>query len=192
MGKKLMAIWLGLTVAAVGCGRVRSTAQVSDACSLLTSEEIASVQGETVQATKGGSRADGGLSTSQCFFQLPTFSRSISLEVTEDVSGSGKTEQFWERRFGEGAERSEAEEERAERQRELGEKAETGEQSVDAGPQPVEGIGDEAFWSGTQVNGSLYVRKGPSIIRLSVGGPADQAAKIEAAKRLAEKVAAKL
>ena len=192
MGKKLIAIWLGLIVASVGCGRARSTTQVHDACSLLASEEIQTVQGESVQSTKGGSRADGGLSTSQCFFQLPTFSKSISLEVTQDVSGSGRTDEFWERRFGEGAERGEAEEERAERQRELGEKGDMGEQSVDAGPQPVEGIGDEAFWAGTQINGSLYARKGSSIIRLSVGGPADQTAKIEAAKRLAEKVIAKL
>lgn len=192
MEKKLMAVCLGLVVTAAGCGRTSLTRQISDACSLLTSDEIASVQGEAVQATKGSSRAAGGLSTSQCFYTLPTFSRSISLEVTQDVSGSGKSEEFWERRFGEGAERSEAEEEQAERQRELGEKGETGEKSIDAGPQPVEGVGDEAFWAGTQINGSLYVRKGSSIIRLSVGGPADQAAKIEAAKKLSENVIAKL
>ena len=192
MGKKLMAIWLGLLITAVGCGRAHSTTQVHDACSLLTTEDIHAVQGEAVQTTKGGSRADGGLSTSQCFFQLPTFNRSVSLEVTQDVSSSGKTEELWERRFGEGAERSEAEEERTERQRELGEKGETDEKSIDVGPQAIDGVGDEAFWSGTQINGSLYVRKGPSIIRLSVGGPADQTAKIETAKRLAEKVIARL
>src|SRR5712691_5068666 len=53
-----------------------------DACTLLTSKEIQSVQGEALKEVKSSGRTDAGFSTSQCFFTLPTFTNSISLTVT--------------------------------------------------------------------------------------------------------------
>ena len=51
------------------------------ACALLTSAEIAKVQGEApVRAKESASGA-----SESCFFELPTFTRSISLEVTRGV-----------------------------------------------------------------------------------------------------------
>jgi hypothetical protein len=49
----------------------------------------------------------------------------------------------------------------------------------------VEGIGDEAFWTGNRVGGALFVLKGNAYLRISVGGAGDQAAKIEKSKTLA-------
>jgi hypothetical protein len=59
-------------------------------------------------------------------------------------------------------------------------------------PLKVEGVGDEAYWTGTRVGGALYVLKGNSYIRISVGGAGDQAAKIEKSKKLAESVLKRL
>ena len=62
--------------AATGKGKI-------DACALLTSQEIRSVQGESLKETKASGKAEGGFSISQCFFTLPTFTNSISLAVTQ-------------------------------------------------------------------------------------------------------------
>jgi hypothetical protein len=43
-------------------------------------------------------------------------------------------------------------------------------------------FGDETFWMGNRVGGALYVLKGNSYVRVSIGGPADQASKIKGSK----------
>jgi hypothetical protein len=55
-------------------------------------------------------------------------------------------------------------------------------------PQPVAGLGDAAFWTGNQLNSSLYVRKNNVIVRLSIGGAEEPSAKIKKATALAEKI----
>src|SRR5882762_8948077 len=60
-----------------------------DACALLTSQEIESVQGEALKETKLTGQAAGGFSISQCFFTLPTFTNSVSLLVTQKGAGAG-------------------------------------------------------------------------------------------------------
>src|SRR6476620_6371675 len=49
-----------------------------DACTLLTSNEIQSIQGEPVKDSKLSGRSDGGFLISQCFFGLPTFVNSAA------------------------------------------------------------------------------------------------------------------
>jgi hypothetical protein len=72
-----------------------------DACALLTSDEIRSVQGEALKETKLSGGIEGGLNRSQCFFALPTFNNSISLVVTERGAGSSARDPrvFWEETF---------------------------------------------------------------------------------------------
>ena len=132
-----------------------------DACQILTKKEISAVQGETYSDTKLTPR-DGG---SQCFYQLPTFTKSVSVDV---IRGSGK--EFWDQNF----ERSEEAEEKS------------------RPPVRVEGVGDEAFWAGSKVAGSLYVRKGDAVLRVSVGGPGTEAEKMAKSKRLALKALRRL
>src|ERR1700730_509313 len=47
-----------------------------DACALLTSKEIESVQGEPLKETKPSGKSEGGFAISQCYFALPTFANS--------------------------------------------------------------------------------------------------------------------
>jgi hypothetical protein len=143
-----------------------------DACAMLTSEEIKSIQGEGLKETKLSQGSADGLNVSQCFFTLPTFTNSISLAVTQRADGPGARDprQFWKETFHEG---------------EKDRKEEEGESRP---PQKISGIGDEAFWMKSRAAGILYVLKGSSYIRISIGGRGDQQAEIRKSKALAQKV----
>jgi hypothetical protein len=157
-----------------------------DACALLTSKEIEAVQGESVKETKLSGQSAGGLSVSQCFFTLPTFTNSVSLQVTQRGEGAGGKDpkEFWRDTFHE-EKRTEKDTDRDKKQ---GEEEEEGQSR----PQKVQGIGDEAYWTGSRVGGALHVLKGNSYIRIGIGGPSDQATKIKKSKALAEKAIARL
>ena len=148
----------------------------TDACTLLTKEEIQAVQGEPFIDSRGSGKTGGGLSVSQCYFQLPQAVNSIVVTVTQKAEGPGARDpaKHWEEIF--------HRDERAEKKEEEGEKE----------PEKVEGIGDEAFWTGNRVGGALYVLKGNSYIRISVGGAGDQADKIKKSKILAQSILGRL
>jgi len=138
------------------------------ACSLLTKEETQAVQGEPFKDTKPSENSAAGLSVSQCYFELPTPVNSIVLTVTRKAEGGRDPSQSWREIFHreESARKKEDKEEEKE-------------------PLKVEGVGEEAFWTGNRVGGALYVLKGNCYIRISVGGAGDQAQKIESSKKLA-------
>jgi hypothetical protein len=149
-----------------------------DACALLTSQEIEAVQGEAVKETKLSGQSTGGFSVSQCFFTLPTFNNSVSLLVAQKGEGGNARDprDFWRDTFDETKAKENKEKEKEE----------------STPPKKVPGIGDEAFWLGTRVGGSLYVLKGNAYVRVSIGGPADQAIKMAKSKSLAQKALARL
>ena len=165
------------------------------------------MQGEEPADAQGSEHLTGTLSMSQCFYRLPTFSKSINLEVTRAAPGPAVAD-FWRKSFGRAAveerEQKREREERGEREREKelererasggvregghAEEEGRGEGDEGARPQRVAGIGDEAYWSGNPVSAALYVLKKDTIIRLSIGGPEDPSVKIKKAKTLAQKV----
>ena len=59
-------------------------------------------------------------------------------------------------------------------------------------PKRVRGVGDEAFWVGNRLAGSLYVRKGSAVLRVSVGGAGTEEEKIEKSKALAKRALKRL
>jgi len=130
------------------------------ACSLLTSAEIAAVQRETPSEKRETVSKRGELDVAQCFYVLPTFARSVSLEVAR-----GNVAALLERAR-EGSE---------------GEKGEKEEHAA----LPVRGLGDEAFWSGSARLGGLYVRRRDLLLRIAVGGAEGQKAKLAKLRRLA-------
>jgi hypothetical protein len=157
-----------------------------DACALLTSKEIESVQGEAIRETKLTGQSSGGFSVSQCFFTLPTFTNSVSLLVAQkaECAAARDPKEFWRDAFHEKKAR--------ERDKDPSQKKSEREQERETPPQKVPGIGDEAYWTGSRVGGALYVLKGNSYVRISIGGPSDQATKIKRSKALAEKAIARL
>ena len=126
------------------------------------------MQGEALVGTKPTQNAARGLAIHDCFFTLPTFTNSISLSVTQNGPGPDTRDarQWWQETFAsamaKGSEKSPP-------------------------PQKVDGIGDEAYWTGDARMGALYVLKGSRALRISVGGPAaDTAQKIDKARAIAE------
>jgi len=153
----------------------RSTAD-NFACTLLTKEELEAVQGEPFKETKASQQARAGLTISQCYFELPTTVNSVVLTVTQKGEKGPDPGQAWRDIF-HPAESARKKEEREEKEKE---------------PLKVDGIGDEAFWTGTRVSGALYVLKGNCYFRISIGGAGDQAQKIDKSKKLAESVLKRL
>jgi len=156
-----------------------------DACALLTSKEIQSVQSEPLKETKPSGKSEGGFAVSQCYFTLPTFTNSISLTVMQRGDGAGARDpkQFWKETF-----HREKDSEKAAHDKDKNNKGSEEEEEKSARPEKIAGLGDEAFWSGNRVGGALYVLKGNSYIRISVGGAGDQATKIKKSKALAQMV----
>jgi hypothetical protein len=154
---KTLTLLAVLVAAAYGCASTAPRAQ--NACELLSKDDLLAVQGEAfsqTHLTTSGNR-------SQCFYELPTFVNSVSVDMTRE----GR--ELWERMF-----------EAGERE---GKEAE--EEEKKAPPKRIEGIGDEAFWIGNRAVGSLYVRRKDVVVRVSVGGKGTVEEKIERSKRLA-------
>jgi hypothetical protein len=154
-----------------------------DACALLTSKDIQSVQGEALKDAKPSGRSEVGFVISQCFYTLPTFTNSISLLVAQrgDSAGARDPKEFWRETFDRADESDKASEKVKDKVKGREEEAE---KSVP--PEKVAGVGDDAYWTGNRVGGAMYALKGNSYIRISVGGPGDQATKIKKAKALAQ------
>src|SRR5688572_23700168 len=148
-----------------------------DACSLLTSDEIKAIQGEAVESTKATPASEGEVASSQCFFQLPTFINSISLQVAQKGSGPGAPDlkQVWRKMFP-----PEKLEER---------ETATGQKKIPARKIPE--LGEEALWTGGPAGG-LYVLQGSHYIRISVGGADDEETKIKKSTALAQLVLKRL
>ncbi len=169
-----------------------------DACTLLTSDEIKAVQGEAVKSTKASNRGAGDFIVTQCYYELPTASNSISVTMTEgntDRKGGQSIKDLWENTFGKDEKKSEREKERDKEKKKPAAQSESrreGEEEEGAPLEPVRGVGDEAFWSASRVGGALYVLKGKSYIRISVGGKGDAEAKLAKSKTLAQKALRRL
>ena len=153
-----------------------------DACAMLTSQEIQSIQGEGLKESKLSESSANGLHVSQCFFALPTFTNSISLAITQRAAGPGARDprEFWKDTFHAGKEPKNERDREKEREKEEGERSKP--------PQQISGIGDEAFWMKSRAAGVLYVLKGSSYLRISIGGRGDQQTELSKSKALAQKV----
>jgi hypothetical protein len=151
---------------------------VPDACGLLTAAEIAAVQEATLVEAKASASREEGAAVSQCYFQTDPPARSVSLRwVTAAKDGDrDAARERWQEIF-----HGEREEEERDADRQGKKEGEEEERP----PQPVAGLGDEAFWTGGAAAGALYVLAGDSFLRVSVGGVSDGALRIEKTKQLA-------
>jgi Protein of unknown function (DUF1573) len=165
--------------ALVTAAKTESSIVKTDACSLLNSKDIESVQGEALKEPKSSGQTAGGLAVSQCYFGLATPSNSISLTLTQrsDSPDARDPKEFWKETF--------HSDENEEKGREEGEKKA-------APPEKIDGVGDEAFWLSNRVGGELYVLKGDQFFRISVGGAGDKTTKIDKSKKLAQMVLTRL
>jgi hypothetical protein len=160
-----------------------------DACRLLTRSEIAGVQKGSVVETKPTSRESGGFAILACFYRVEPFDRSVSLELTRRARGSAHDpRERWERMFS-NSEESDDEDGAGNSEKSVKSAKEKGEK--ESPPRPVSHVGEAAYWISNPVSGALYVLKGNSYLRVSLGGPDPETVKIEKASELARKALAR-
>jgi hypothetical protein len=144
-----------------------AAAKSPSACELLSANDVKTVQGKAFEEAKLTTSYPNEMVASQCFYRLPSFADSISLTVFRPASPSMDAEEIWEALV----EQEGKEEEEAER--------------AENHARKISGIGEEAFWSGNQMAGALYVLKGKAVLRISVGGAGTEKTKIEKSRQLA-------
>ena len=140
-----------------------------DPCSLLTNREIEAVQGHTPAQKVASEQPSGSFRFTQCFYRTPEYTNSVSVAVglpLETDSKRSGPRQYWQQQFHPKV------------------KPAPGRKKKPP-PKPITGLGDEAYWVGDPLSGALYVLKGDLFLRVSVGGPTDEAQKIKRARALA-------
>jgi hypothetical protein len=151
-----------------------------NACAVLTGADIQKVQGDQVQETKPSTEPAGGLVMSQCLFRTASPSNSVSLAIAS--AGSVSPRAFWQKQFH--SAKPEAEEREKEKPSAKGKPARE-EEEESPRPRTIQGVGEQAYWVGSPMVGTLYVLKGNSFLRISVGGVREEAARIERSVALA-------
>ncbi|MEA2337216.1 MAG: hypothetical protein QOE82_1223, partial [Thermoanaerobaculia bacterium] len=147
-------------------GTAAASPRIPNACQLLTARDIARVQGQAFTTVKLTETDANGLTVSQCFYTLPSFTNSVSVDLMR-----GKTTQFWRGHFGNARDAKDDDDEDRDRDRMKGAPpSREAEEEHESAALKVRGIGDAAVWSGNRVAGALYVLKGETIVRVSVGG----------------------
>src|SRR5712692_1262371 len=168
--------------------RTAGSAKEIDVCALLTSAEIEAVQGEPVKETKPSARPTGGFLLLQCFFPTATFAKSVSLALAvpdpAKPSAPGPRE-YWQKQFHPPEQAEKEKDEPAAGQAKAPKKTEEERERQLRKPRPIDRLGKEAYWVGNPITGALYVLRGDTFLRISVGGVREESARIEKSKALA-------
>jgi hypothetical protein len=153
-----------------------------DPCSLLTSADVAAVQGEPVEQTKPSNQPGTGLLMLQCLFLTATPTKSVSLAVAAPSAVSPRA--FWRKQFHTGQDAAKEKDSAKAEKKSVAERKEQ-EEEESTRPRAIAGLGEEAYWVGGPIAGALYVLKGNTFLRISVGGIREESTRIEKSKALA-------
>src|SRR5437879_5350633 len=168
---------------------VRATAKF-DACALITKQEIEAIEGSPITDVKSSENSDGEFRVSQCFYTAKEYARSVSLAVTQsnpNKPGNRTPKDFWKETFG----RFSGAEAESEKEKKTSPEPER-EKEKSAPPKKIDGLGDEAYWIGNRMGGTLYVLKKDAFIRVAVGNADSPETMLNKAKVLAEKAIPRL
>src|SRR5262245_41641085 len=77
--------------------QVTAKPSMPDACKLLTSDDVQSVQGERVEEIKPGAQPGGDLRISECVFRTTTPAKAVSLALAEPSRRQPRD--YWRKRF---------------------------------------------------------------------------------------------
>ena len=165
-----------------GCTKRGGVSATRDACSLVSKEEIESVQAAPVNETKRSEHLDGVFLVSQCSYTAKEFSKSVSLALkrSDPKQGSARSpKDFWKEKFDPYQDE--------EPKTKSGDEKEQG-----SAPKQIGGLGDQAFWVPNRFGGVLYVLKGDVFISIGIGGTDDEDTKLKKSKALAQKALKRL
>ena len=178
----LACVCLSVAIISSGCTKPREATTTRDACSLVSKEEVESVQQTPVKDAKNSERSDGTFRILQCLYTAAEFSKSVNLDLIQaDPNEPGKRspKDFWKEKF----DPYQDEEPKTNR----GDEKEQG-----APPKKITGLGDEAFWVSNRFGGILYILKENAFISIGIGGTDDEGTKLEKSKALAKKALQRL
>lgn len=168
---------IALLIATLSAGAVPGTTPAQAAvqpaaCRLLALDEIRAVQGTVPVERKATAERARGLVFDQCVFRVTDFVHSVSLTVIRGNPGVAPdgARAFWTKTF-HPAPRPAPASGRVPKKKEP--------------PRAIAGMGHEAFWTGDPRTGSLYVLDGDVVLRVSVGGVADEQERIRRSTTLA-------
>ena len=180
---KLLFLCLATSILVVdGCTKHRDATIMRDACSLVSKEEVESVQQTPVNEAKSSERSDGTFRISQCLYAAAGFSESVNLSLIQaDPNEPGKRspKDFWKEKF----DPYEDEEPKTNR----GDEKEEG-----APSKKITGLGDEAYWVSNRFGQILYILKGGVFISIDIAGNDDEETKLRKSKALAQKALQRL
>jgi hypothetical protein len=168
-----------------------STSQEIDACTLITKEEVSTIQASPISNTNSSANIDGAFRVAQCYYTSTEPNKSVSLALTQrnlrDPSKRGLKD-YWRETFGRFDREVQEHEGDKEKKESIREQSRTkGEEEESTPPRKIEGVGEEAYWTSNRVGGALYVLKKNVFIRISVGGPDNEETKLNKSKALAQK-----
>ncbi len=177
-----------------------------DAGTLLTKEEVASVQGCAITNAESSTGQSGQFSLTQCYYTASEPDRSVSLALVQTAPGDPAhhtAKQGWHETFDRYAKADDDDEEEEREKREAAEKRsgspnaqthgeEEREKEHENPPLRIDNLGDAAYWTSNQIGGVLYVLKGEMFIRISVGGRDKPDDKLAKSKALAVKALARM
>ena len=165
-----------------GCTQRGNVSATGDACSLVSKEEVESVQGAPVKEAKRSEHPDGVFAVSQCSYTAADSSKSVTLAIvrSDPKQGSERTpKDFWKEKFDPYWDEEP--------------KSTSGdEKEQSSAPKKIAGLGDDAYWVGNRFGGMLYVLKGDAFISIGVGGTDDEDTKLKKSKALAQKALQRL
>jgi len=174
-------LFLSLALISSGCTKRPGATITRDACSLVSKDEVESVQQASVNDAKNSERSDGTFRISQCLYSAAEFSKSVNLALIQtDPNQTSKRnpKDFWKEKFDPYE----------------NEAPNTNRDEREQGPAPkkITGLGDEAFWISNRFGGILYILKGDAFISIGIGGTDDEEIKLEKSKALAKKALQRL
>jgi hypothetical protein len=164
------------------------------ACTLITTDEVGAIQGATITDAKNSAGVSGGMLMSQCYYCSKEPNMSVSLAVIEhnpQDASAPDAKSYWAESFRRSTGDESDEEKPGERKEKRG-GVEREEKGKRVPPKKVDGIGEEAYWSGNRFGGALYVLAKDAIVRISVGGPDNEQTKIDKSRALAQKALSRL
>jgi len=178
----LAGLCLSVAIISSGCTKPRDATITRAVCSLVSKEEVESVQQTPVKDAKSSERSDGTFRISQCVYTAAEFSKSVNLDLIQaDPNEPGKrsAKDFWKEKF----DPYEDEEPKTNR---------ADEKEQGAPPKKITGLGDEAYWVSNRFGGVLYILRGDAFISIGIGGTEDEETKLEKSKALAQKALQRL
>ena len=165
-----------------GCTKRGGASVVRDACSLVSKQDVESLQAAPMKEAKSSEHLDGTFRVSQCLYTAAEFSKSVNLALVQPDQkqrGARTPKDFWKEKF----DPYRDEEPKTNR----GDEKEQG-----PAPKKIEGLGDDAYWVGNRFGGMLYVLKGDAFISIGLGATDDQETRLKKSKALAKKALQRL